>query len=67
MRGVDGGKCACVGSDGTTCIYCGFLTTRHSRKDVQAFSDSVLRYQETAHAGTLRSGASPEKWKDVVK
>lgn len=65
MRGIDGGECACVEcddfvrSDGTTCIYCGFLTTRHSRKDVHSFSDSVMRYQETAHAGTLRSGANP--------
>ena len=47
-------------SDGGTCGYCGFLPTRHSKKDARYSSDSV---GGTSAAGTSES-ASPEKWKD---
>ena len=65
VRGIERGKCACgecedfkrsVGATG----YCGCLPTRHSKKDVHYFSDSV---GGTSGAGTSES-ASPEKWKD---
>ena len=65
VRGIERGKCACgecedfkrsVGATG----YCGCLPTRHSKKDVHYFSDSV---GGTSGAGTSES-ASLEKWKD---
>ena len=66
VRGIERGKCACgecedfMRSDGTTCGYCGFLPTRHSKKDARYSPDSV---GGTSAAGTSES-ASPEKWKD---
>ena len=39
VRGIERGKCACaecedfMRSDGATCGYCGYLPTRHSKKD----------------------------------
>ena len=66
VRGIERGKCACaecedfMRSDGATCGYCGYLPTRHSKKDARYSSDSV---GGTSAAGTSES-ASPEKWKD---
>ena len=45
-------------SDGAT--NCGYLPTRHSKKDARYSTDSV---GGTSAAGTSES-ASPEKWKD---
>ena len=62
IRGIKIGKYDCgecddfMRSDGVKCGYCGYLPTRHSKKD-SCSSDSVSEHQEgKSNAGTGANG-----------